>query len=62
MTEAQKKASAKYAKENTVSFSLKLNYSTDADIISFLQSLKNKQGFIKQLINEYLNTITRREI
>ena len=45
-------ASKQYDKENTVRFSLKLNINTDADIISRLDSVDNKQGYIKQLITE----------
>ena len=45
-------ASKQYDKENTVRFSLKLNINTDADIIARLDSVENKQGYIKQLITE----------
>lgn len=52
-TEAQKKASAKYDAKNTVQIKLKLNKTTDADIIQILDSCGNKQGFIKDLIRIY---------
>ena len=49
-TESQIKASIKYNKENTVQISLKLNRTTDADLIDSLNRIENKQGYIKGLI------------
>ena len=49
-TESQIKASIKYNKENTVQISLKLNRTTDADLIDSLNRIENKQGYIKDLI------------
>lgn len=49
-TEAQKRASAKYDKNNTKSILLKFNLKTDADILAHLETVGNKQGFIKELI------------
>ena len=49
-TESQIRASVKYNKENTVQISLKLNRSTDADLIDSLNKIANKQGYIKELI------------
>ena len=49
-TESQIKASIKYNKENTVQISLKLNRTTDADLIDSLNRIANKQGYIKELI------------
>lgn len=49
-TESQVRASIKYNKENTVQISLKLNRSTDADLIDNLNRVANKQGYIKELI------------
>ena len=49
-TESQIRASVKYNKENTVQISLKLNRSTDADLIDNLHRVANKQGYIKELI------------
>ena len=51
-TEAQKKASAKYDKNNTKLIQLKLNKKTDGDILDFLDQLDNRQGFIKELIRK----------
>ena len=49
-TESQIKASIKYNKENTVQISLKLNRTTDADLIDSMNKIANKQGYIKELI------------
>lgn len=50
VSEAQKKASRKYNDENTrqIKFSFSLKY--DQDIIAMLDSVPNKQGYIKDLI------------
>lgn len=56
-TEAQKKASRKYDAQNTKLIQLKLNKKTDADILEFLDTLKNKQGFIKELIRKEMNGV-----
>ena len=49
-TEAQKRASIKYDKENTKQKVLKFNKSTDADILELLDGVTNVQGYIKRLI------------
>ena len=53
-TEAQKRASAKYDASHTTQITLKLNLTTDADILSRLaeagDSPGGKQGYIKSLI------------
>lgn len=51
-TEAQKRASAKYDAANTVQVRLKLNLTTDADIIQRLYEVESKQGYIKRLIRD----------
>lgn len=51
-TEAQKRAREKYEKTNTVQLHLKLNRNTDADILEKLDSVGNKQGYIKSLIRK----------
>ena len=40
----------KYNKEKTKLYSIRLCYSTDAEMIDYLDSLENKQGYIKELI------------
>lgn len=45
---------ARYDREHTVQFKLKLNRKTDADIIAKLNSESNKQRYIKNLIRKDL--------
>lgn len=49
-TEAQKRAKAKYDMLNTTQIKMKLNNNTDADILNKLAAVPNKQGYIKELI------------
>lgn len=51
-TESQKKANRKYDKNNTKQLMLKLNLKTDKDILDKLNSVGNKQGYIKSLIRK----------
>lgn len=62
MTEAQKRASAKYDKKNTRTFCIKLNYNTDADLIRLLETHDNIQGYIKQVLEGELFRITEGRI
>lgn len=50
VSEAHKRASMKYDKENMrqIKFNLSLKY--DQDVIAMLDSVPNKQGYIKELI------------
>lgn len=50
VTEAKKKANAKYDAGHTTQFMMKLNNSTDKDILEKLDLVENKQGYIKNLI------------
>lgn len=52
VTEAKKKANARYDAKSTKQIMLKLNLKTDADIIEALEAAGNKQGYIKSLIRE----------
>lgn len=54
-SEAQRRAGAKYDKEKTVGVYLKLNLTTDADILERLAQVDNKQGYIKELIRRDIN-------
>lgn len=49
-TEAQKRASAKYDKANTVVISIKLSKKYDVDILQQLDKVPSKQGYIKDCI------------
>ena len=55
VTEAQRRAQAKYDKAHTKSYLLKLNKKTDADVIKQLETVDNRQGYIKKLIRDDLN-------
>lgn len=54
-TEAQKAAVARYDAANTKKICLKLNLNTDADILSKLDAVGNKQAYIKKLIRSDIN-------
>lgn len=51
-SEAQKRAAKKYDKDNTIQIKIKLNLKTDDDIITALESVTNKTGYIKKLIRQ----------
>ena len=51
ISEAQKRASAKYAREKVRAISLKF-YPSEYDLADHLATVDNKQGYIKQLIRE----------
>ena len=48
----QSRNSIKYDKENTKRVFIKLNKNTDKDILDYLDSIPNKQGYIKSLIRK----------
>lgn len=54
-SEAQIRASEKYDRANTIRISLKLNKTTDAEILQKLDSVASKQGYIKELILADIN-------
>lgn len=49
------KAAYKWDRANTTRIGLKLQNNTDRDILSVLDRIGNKQGYIKQLIRDDLN-------
>ena len=51
-TQAQIDASNKFNKENTLCVLLRLNFSTDRDVIQKLESVPSKMGYIKKLIRK----------
>ena len=51
-TQAMIRAVAKYNKDNIIQISVKLNRSTDKDIIDHLDHVESKQGYIKDLIRK----------
>ena len=48
----QSEAKTRWDRENTVIVTMKLNKNQDKDIIEKLNSVDNKQGYIKRLIRE----------
>ena len=58
MTEYRKQAQREYDRKNTRTFSLKLNYNTDADLIAMLEATDNVQGFIKDVLTTYISMRT----
>lgn len=52
ISDAKKKANARYDSTHTRQITLKLNLQTDKDILDRLDEVENKQGYIKQLIRE----------
>lgn len=49
---AHSKATTKYNSMSTVGFTVRLNAKTDADIITALESVENKNALIKRLLRE----------
>lgn len=45
-------AISRYQKANVIQINIRLNKKTDADIIIALETVNNKQGFIKELIRD----------
>lgn len=50
MSDSKYSAQTAWNAANTTRVAIKLNNNTDRDIISYLDSLDNKQGYIKELI------------
>lgn len=55
MNKAQIKAVNKFNKEKTKCIQIRLNKSTDADILEKLDQVSSKMGYIKELIRKDLN-------
>lgn len=61
LTDAKRRANAKSEKKNVVRIVMKLSKGTDADIIEKLQSLDNRQGYLKELIRKDLKAGKKNE-
>ena len=57
ITEERKQKQREYDRKNTRTFCIKLNYNTDADLISMLESKENVQGFLKDILNAHLRKL-----
>ena len=51
-TDAKRKYENRWQKENVIRVTVKLYKNTDADLIDYLSDLKNRNGYIKQLIRD----------
>lgn len=51
-SEAQNRASIKFNRDKTTCVMVRLNLSTDKDIISKLETVPSKMGYIKELIRK----------
>ena len=52
VSEAKKRANMKSDKKNAKYVTLKLNNNTDKDILEYLDTLDNKNGYLKNLIRQ----------
>ena len=62
MTDEKRAYNKEYDRQNTKMYCIKLNYRTDANLISWLESVNNVQGLIKELLNKELDQMTKREV
>ena len=62
MTEEKRAYNKEYDRQNTKMYCIKLNYRTDANLISWLDTVGNVQGMIKQLLNNELDQMTKGEV
>ena len=66
LSEKQRKALAKSStkshKKNTQMFTFRFSFSTDGAIINFLNSLKNKTDYIRQLIYDDMSRSNKKVI
>lgn len=66
VTAAQNAAQQKYDAQNTRQYKVKLNTSTDADLIEYLDGVPNKQGAIKAALRERIerrkNMYTKQDV
>ncbi len=55
LTDAQRRAQAKWQKNNTTIITMRLQHSTDKDILDYLDG-KSKATVIKAALREYMKT------
>lgn len=60
-SEAQKAADARYKAANTKQIKFVLNKRTEPELIEYLESVDNVQGYIKSLIRADMQSKTRQE-
>lgn len=54
ISDAKRKANAKYNAKTRITVSFQLNKSTDQDIIEYLKTVDNVNGFLKNLVREQI--------
>lgn len=52
MNEAQRRAQQKYDKDNARVYTLKMNKKTDKDVIERLDTIPNRNGYVKALVRK----------
>lgn len=52
VSEAQKRATAKYIKHNVKRYVVQLNKNTDGDLVAFMEGVDNVNGFFKDCIRK----------
>lgn len=60
-SDSRKKYQHEWDSRNTKNIGVKLNYRTDADILSRLATVNNVQGYVKQLIRDDIARHSREE-
>lgn len=53
--DSRSRASTKYNREKTFAFTVRLNNKTDADIITALESVTNRNALIKRLLRQEIS-------
>lgn len=53
VSEAQKRAQERYDAQNTVRVTIKLNKTTDAELIEMLEKAPSKQGLIREALRAW---------
>ena len=59
VSEAKKRTNMAYDREHTKLIGMKLNLKTDADILAFLATKENVQGYLKNLIRKDMKGATK---
>lgn len=54
VSEAQKRAQERYDAQNTVRVTIKLNKTTDAELIEMLENAPSKQGLIREALRAWV--------
>lgn len=60
ITEAQKRATAKYLKESMVQVAIRVNKNTDMDVLEYLQTIDNKRAYLLSMIRADISRHSKR--